>query len=91
VIVQVKVFRFTFAAVPPKHQTPSTADAYRMVAGQVASQLFEMIAGRYPQISIGCGVVDHLELPKKPALQIGRDVARPRIIDEKDAQPLVPE
>jgi hypothetical protein len=29
-----------------------------------------MIAGRHPQILIGCRVVDHLELTEKPAFEI---------------------
>jgi len=40
------------------------------------AQLLEVIAGRHPQVLIGRRVVDHLELAKEPAFEIGRDVPR---------------
>jgi len=50
-----------------------------------------MIARRHTQILVGRRIVDHLELPKEPVFEIGRDVSRSDILDEKGAQPLVPE
>jgi hypothetical protein len=48
-----------------------------MKIGQLAAQLFEMIARRHAQILIGRRVVDHLELTKQPAFQLeGRATTR---------------
>jgi hypothetical protein len=57
---------------------------------QIAAQLLEMVAGRHAQFLIGHRVVDHLELPKEAAFEIGRDISRLDILDEEDVQPFVP-
>src|SRR5580704_5120273 len=49
-----------------------------------------MIAGRRPQVLIGGRVIDDLELAEEPVFEVGRDVPRPRILDEERAQPLIP-
>jgi hypothetical protein len=74
------------AATPPEDQPPLLVDADRVIPGQVATQLLEMIAGRYTQILIGCCVVDHLELAKEPVFEIGWDIPRSLILDEEGAQ-----
>jgi hypothetical protein len=40
-IVQINARRFTSAAIPLKHEPPLLVDADRMVAFQIATQLFE--------------------------------------------------
>ena len=49
-----------------------------------------MIAWRHPQILIGSRIIDHLELAKQPAFEIGREMPRLPILDEEGAQPLIP-
>jgi hypothetical protein len=44
-----------------------------MEAFQMAPQLFEMVAGRDPQILIRHRIVDHLEFPKQAAFQFRWD------------------
>jgi hypothetical protein len=53
-----------------------------METDEIAAQLLEVIAGRRTQILIGRRVVDDLELAEQPAFEIGRDIARPDILDE---------
>ena len=57
---------------------------------QIAAQLLEVIAGRHAQVLIGRRIVDHLELAKQAAFEIGWDVPRADILDEEGAQPFVP-
>ena len=61
-----------------------------MEARQIAAELLEMNAWRHPQILIGSRIVDHLELAREPAFEIGRDVPRPPILYEEVTQPRVP-
>jgi hypothetical protein len=59
------------AAIPAENQPPLVVDADRIEARQVAPQLLKVIAGRHTQILIGSRIVDHLELAKQPAFEIG--------------------
>src|SRR5713226_1723251 len=71
-VVQIETRRFATAAIPPKDQPPLPVDADRMETREIAAQLLEMIAGRHAQALVGRRVVDHLELPKETAFEIGR-------------------
>src|SRR5665811_1432204 len=50
-----------------------------------------MVAGRRSQIAVRCRVVDQLDLAEQAIFQIGRDFLRPDVVDEKLAQPVIPE
>jgi hypothetical protein len=50
-----------------------------------------MIAGRYPKIGIGGGVIQHLQLSERPSLQIRGDPLGSDILDKEVAQPSIPE
>src|SRR5487761_375089 len=89
-VVQIDALRFTTAAVPLEDQPPLPAYADRMEARKIAAQLFEMIAGRHTQILIGRRIVNHLELAKKAAFEIGRDLPGAGIFDKESPQPFIP-
>ena len=61
-----------------------------MESSQPAAQLLEVIAGRYAQVPIGHGVINHLESSEQPGFEIGRDVAGTDIIHEEGPQPGIP-
>jgi hypothetical protein len=82
--------RLAAAAVPPEDQPPLTVDADGVEPNQITAQLLEVIARRNSQVMIGGRVVDHLELAEEPAFEIGRDLPRSYILDEKSSQPFVP-
>src|SRR5439155_10527133 len=88
-IVEIDALGLAAVAVPTKNQPPLAVDADRLEPSQIAAQLLEVIAGRHPQGLVGRRVVDHLELAEEPAFQVGRNVPRPRVLDEERAQPLV--
>jgi hypothetical protein len=90
VVIEINVCRFTASAIPPENKAPPVVDTDRMQASQSAPQLFEMIAGRDPQVLISCRVIDHLQLPKKAMFEVGRNVPRLDIVDEEGSQPMVP-
>jgi hypothetical protein len=73
VVVQIDACRFTSVPIPPENEPPLFVDTDRMEAFQMAPQLFEMVAGRDPQILIRHRIVDHLEFPKQAAFQFGWD------------------
>src|SRR3981081_3407685 len=75
---------------PTERPPPLPVDADRIKAREIAAQFLEMIAGRHAQVLVGRRVVDHLELPKETAFEIGRNATRSDILDEKSAQPHVP-
>ena len=89
-VVQIDALCFTSAAVPFEDQPPLLVDADRMEARKIAAQLLEMIAGRHTQILIGRRIVNHLELAKKAAFEIGRDVPGAGILDKESPQPYIP-
>src|SRR5207244_3991351 len=89
-VVEIDALCLPTAAIPPEDQPPLIADADRMEARQVAAELLEVIAWRHPQILIGSRIIDHLELAKQPAFQIGRDVPPLPILNEEGAQPFLP-
>jgi hypothetical protein len=88
-VVQIDALCFTSAAVPFEDQPPLLVDADRMEARKIAAQLLEMIAGRHTQILIGRRIVNHLELAKKTAFEIGRDVPGAGILDKESPQPYI--
>src|SRR5258708_2929278 len=90
VVVEIDTFCLASAAVPPEDQPPLAVDADRVEPCQIAAQLLEVIAGRRPQVLISRRVVNHLELAEEPAFEVGRNVPRPRVLDEEGPQPLVP-
>src|SRR5579859_2719881 len=57
---------------------------------KIAAQFFEMIAGRYAQILVRRGIVNHLELAEEPAFEIGRNVPGMTIFCEEGLQPVIP-
>jgi hypothetical protein len=89
VAVEIDAFCLAAAAVPLKDQPPLPVHSDRVELRQVAAQLLEMIAGRNSQVLIGRRVVDHLKLAEEAALEIGRDIPGPGIVNEEGAQPLV--
>lgn len=52
---------------------------------QIAAQLLEVITGWHAQILIGRCIINHLELAKEPAFDIGRNTPRPNILNEEVA------
>src|SRR4051794_15288926 len=75
-VVEIDAGGFAAAAVPREDQPPLLVDADRMEPRQIAAQLLEMIARWDAQVLVGRGVVDHLELAEKTALEIARNVPR---------------
>src|SRR5581483_12114249 len=90
-VVEIEVFRFAPAAVPPKHQPPSLIDANRVKAVEMAPQLLEMVTGRRSQIPVRRRVVDHLKFAEQAIFQVGRGFLRSHVVDEELAQPVIPE
>src|SRR6185437_7166089 len=62
-----------------------------MPVGESALQLLEMIAERHAKISIGGGVVQHLQFSEQPGLQIRRNLLGSDIFDKEVTQPSIPE
>ena len=62
-----------------------------MPAGNSASQLLEMIAGRNTKIGIGGGVIQHLQLSEQPGFQIRRYSLGSDILEKEVAQLPIPE
>ena len=58
-----------------------------MQACQIATQLFEVVAGWNAQVLICRRIVDHLELPEETLLEIGRNISRTFVLDEEGTQP----
>jgi hypothetical protein len=83
VVVEIDFRSLTLAAIPSKDQPPLPVDADRMKACQIATQLFEVVAWWNAQVLICSRIVDHLELPEEPPLEIGRNVSRPHVLDEE--------
>src|SRR5438105_15918428 len=61
-----------------------------MEALKIAAQLFEMIAGRHPQVLIRRCIIEHLDLAEEPFFQTGRNLLRSDVLDEEIAKPVVP-
>src|SRR5260370_23339612 len=91
VIVEIEPRRLASAAIPSEDQPPLPIDADRVEVRQSAVQLLEVIAGRHAQVQFARRVVDHLQLPEQPALEVGWNVAGPHVVAEEGAQPVVPE
>jgi len=60
-VVQIDARRLTPAAIPPEDEPPLFVNADRIETCPIAVQLFEMVAGRRPQVLICRRVVDHLD------------------------------
>jgi hypothetical protein len=88
-VVEINIRRFTMAAIPSENKPPLLVDTDTAKAFEIAPQFFEMIAGRDSQILIRRRIVDHLELAKQSAIQIGRYFLRVYIIDEEITQPII--
>src|SRR5262245_50523342 len=85
-VVEIDARRFAASAVPTKDESPLPVDPDGMQSGQIASQLFEMVAGRHPQIPVGHGIVDHLALAEHPIFQIGWNISRSYVGDKEIPQ-----
>src|SRR3546814_5232195 len=59
--IEIDAGRLAAAAVPLEDQPPLLVDSDRMMPGQIAAQLLEMVAGRHAQVLVGYRVVDHLD------------------------------
>src|SRR5215211_3809204 len=68
VVVEIDFRSLTLSAIPAKDQPPLPVDADRMQACQIATQLFEVVAGWNAQVLICRRIVDHLELPEETLL-----------------------
>ena len=88
-IVKIDAPSLAAAAVPLELQPPLLVDADRVKPRQIAVQLLEMIAGWHAQVLIGRRVVDHLELAKEAAFEVGRDFPGMNIFHEKGPQPVL--
>jgi hypothetical protein len=82
-IVKIDAVCFAVAARPSKNEPPLLIDPNGMEAREVAAELLEVIARGYTQVPIVGRVVEHLKSAKQPTFEIGRDVSRLDVIDEK--------
>ena len=82
---------FAPGARPTKNKSPLLVDPNGVKSREVAAKLLEMIAWRYPQISIGRRIVEHLKSAKQPFSKVGRDISRIQILNEERPQPFVTE